>query len=157
MTGNPKEIVVAAKASFDSGATLIHVHCKGEDGVTSVDPDLTIETLTEIKKQCAGVSISANIAHAREHPDSRLFQEPLREIVKKDPEVFDTCTIPTARRAGFKVTKDGLRGQIRCLEELAIKPKIQCPTLHGPGQLKEWVIDHRLIRMLPPFVKYLLV
>lgn len=150
--GNPREIIAAAKESFEAGATLIHVHCKGEDGITSVDPDLTVETLTEIKKQCPGVSISGNVAHAREHADSQLFEAPLKEIMKKSPEVFDTYTIQTATRAGFKVTKEGLRDQIRCLEDFGIKPEIQCPTLHGPGQLKEWVIDHGLIRMLPPFV-----
>ena len=149
---NPREIVQAAKASFDAGATLIHVHCKREDGVMSVDPDLTVDTIRAIQECCPGVAISGNVAHFKDEADRKLFEAPLKEIVKRAPDVFDTYTIQTATRVIFKVTKSGLIDQIRCLEDYGIKPEIQCPTLHGMLQLKEWVLDHDVIKMPPPFV-----
>lgn len=149
---NPETIVSASRECFEAGATLIHVHCKDKNGFTSVDPDLTVETLTAIKIQCPGVAISGNVAHSRSEADRKLFEEPLNEIMKRSPNLFDTYTIQTATRANFKVTKKGLQDQVRCLEDLGIKPEIQCPTLHGPAQLKEWVLDEGLIKMPPPFV-----
>lgn len=149
---NPREIIAASRECFEAGATLIHVHCKDENGVTSVDPDLTVETLTAIKEQCPGVAISGNVAHSRNEADRKLFEDPLQEIMKRSPHIFDTYTIQTATRATFRVTKRGLQDQIRCLEDLGIKPEIQCPTLHGPSQLKEWVLDEGLLNMPPPFV-----
>lgn len=149
---NPQEIINAAKECFDAGATLIHIHCKREDGIASVDPDLTVYTLRAIKELCPGIAISGNVAHAREEANRKLFEAPLNEIVKRDSEIFDTYTMQTATRATFKINKQGLRDQIKCLEDLGIKPEIQCPTLHGMTQLQEWVLDEGLIQMPPPFV-----
>lgn len=149
--GNPKEIIAAAKECFEAGATLIHIHCKNEDGFGSVDPGLTVYTLNAIRELCPGVIISGNVAHVREAPGRKLFEAPMNEILKLDPTVFDTYTIQTATRMRYQVNRDGLRDQIAYLEDHGIKPEIQCPTFHGIVQLKEWVLDENLLRMPPPF------
>jgi len=47
---NPKEVIAAAKECFDAGASLIHIHCKTPEGILSVDPQLSVDTLQPIKE-----------------------------------------------------------------------------------------------------------
>lgn len=150
--GNPQEIIAAAKECFEAGAPFIHIHCKNEQGIGSVDPGLTVYTLNAIRDLCPGVIISGNVAHVREAPGRKLFEAPMNEILKLDPTVFDTYTIQTATRMRYQVNKDGLRDQIAYLEDHGIKPEIQCPTFHGMVQLQEWILDAGILRMPPPFL-----
>ena len=149
---NPEEIIQAAKDCFDAGASFVHIHCKTREGVLSVDPKLSVDTLQPIKELCPDVIISGNVADQKAFDDRRLFEEPLLEILKLDPDIFDTYTLQSASRTNWKVTKAGLQDQIRCLEDLGIKPEIQCPTLHGTINIKRWLIDTGVLRMKPYFI-----
>ncbi len=149
---NPREIIQAAKDCYDAGASFVHIHCKTEDGVLSVDPKLSVDTLQPIKELCPGVIISGNVADRKGFDDRRLFEEPLEEILKLDPDIFDTYTLQSASRTNWKVTKAGMQDQIRCLEDFGIKPEIQCPTLHGTINIKRWLIDTGVLRMKPYFI-----
>lgn len=149
---NPEEVIAAAKECFDAGASLIHIHCKTPEGVLSVDPQLSVDTLQPIKELCPGVIVSGNVADNKEYDDRRLFLEPLEEIMRLDSDIFDTYTLQTASRTMWKVTKKGLQDQVKCLEDYGIKPELQCPTLHGTLNVKRWLIDTGTLRSAPYFV-----
>jgi 3-keto-5-aminohexanoate cleavage enzyme len=149
---SPEEIVQAAKDCYEAGASFVHIHCKTPDGVLSVDPKLSVDTLQPIKELCPGVIISGNVADLHQYDDRRLFEEPLTEILKLDPDIFDTYTLQSASRTNWKVTRSGLQDQIRCLEQFGIKPEIQCPTLHGPININRWLIEPGVLKMKPYFI-----
>jgi 3-keto-5-aminohexanoate cleavage enzyme len=149
---SPSEIVEVTKECFEAGASLAHIHCKTADGILTLEADVTLETLQPIKKQCPGIIISGNVADRKEHADNRLFAEPLEEILAVDPDLFDTYTLQTQQRTLWKVTADGLRDQVRYLEERGIKPELQCPTFQGMLNVQRWLIDSGALRMTPYFV-----
>lgn len=149
---SPAEIIDITAACFEAGATFAHIHCKTAEGILTLEADVTINTLQPIKRACPGVIISGNVADRKEFADRQLFAEPLEEILKVDPDLFDTYTLQTHTRTQWKVTRDGLQDQVRYLEDRGIKPELQCPTFIGPKNVQDWLIDSGVLRMAPYFV-----
>src|SRR5471030_171613 len=99
---SPAEIVAVTKECFDAGASFAHIHCKTQDGILTLEADVTIDTLQPIKQACPGIIISGNVADRKEHADHKLFAEPLEEILATDPDLFDTYTLQTAQRTQWQ-------------------------------------------------------
>jgi 3-keto-5-aminohexanoate cleavage enzyme len=149
---SPAEIVAVTKECFDAGASFAHIHCKTEDGILTLEADVTIDTLLPIKQACPEIIISGNVADRKEHADRRLFAEPLEEILAKEPDLFDTYTLQTQQRTQWKINEPGLQDQVRYLEDRGIMPELQCPTFQGMINVQRWLIDTGVLRMKPYFV-----
>ena len=67
------ELTDAAYDAVEAGAAALHVHPRGEDGETTLDPDECAEVLTEIRRACPFVPVGlTTIASAAANPEERL-------------------------------------------------------------------------------------
>ena len=121
-----EEIVREAKSAVDSGAAIVHLHVRYDDGTPTQSRERFQECEEAIYKECPNVILIPSTGGAvGMSPEERLQSTdttPLPEMATLDcgtcnfgDEIFDN-TMPTMRAFGKRMMERGIKPEYECFE-----------------------------------------
>ena len=119
-----EEMVREAKAAYDAGASVIHVHVRWDDGTPTQDKDRFAEILPAIQEACPGAILIPSTGGATGmSPEERLQPtELMPEMATLD---CGTCNfgddifvndLPTLRAFGQRMIENKIKPEFECFE-----------------------------------------
>lgn len=121
-----EEIAAEAKAAYDAGAAIVHLHVRYDDGAPTQNHERFQECENAIYKLCPDVILIPSTGGAvGMTPDERLDStntNPVPEMATLDcgtcnfgDEIFDN-TMPTMRAFGKRMLEKGIKPEYECFE-----------------------------------------
>ena len=119
-----EEMIREAKAAYDAGAAVIHVHVREDDGTPTQSKARFAEILPAIQEACPGAILIPSTGGATGmSPEERLQPTELfPEMATLDcgtcnfgDEIFDN-TMPTMRAFGKRMIENGIKPEYECFE-----------------------------------------
>ena len=121
-----EEIAAEAKAAYDAGAAIVHLHVRYDDGTPTQNHERFQECENAIYKLCPDVILIPSTGGAvGMTPDERLDSTnttPVPEMATLDcgtcnfgDEIFDN-TMPTMRAFGKRMLEKGIKPEYECFE-----------------------------------------
>lgn len=121
-----EEIAAEAKAAYDAGAAIVHLHVRYDDGTPTQNHERFQECENAIYKLCPDVILIPSTGGAvGMTPDERLDStntNPVPEMATLDcgtcnfgDEIFDN-TMPTMRAFGKRMLDKGIKPEYECFE-----------------------------------------
>ena len=121
-----EEIAAEAKAAYDAGAAIVHLHVRYDDGTPTQSHERFQECENAIYKLCPDVILIPSTGGAvGMTPDERLDStntNPVPEMATLDcgtcnfgDEIFDN-TMPTMRAFGKRMLEKGIKPEYECFE-----------------------------------------
>ncbi|MBQ0053322.1 MAG: 3-keto-5-aminohexanoate cleavage protein [Bacteroidales bacterium] len=121
-----EEIAAEAKAAYDAGAAIVHLHVRYDDGTPTQNHERFQECENAIYKLCPDVILIPSTGGAvGMTPDERLDStntNPVPEMATLDcgtcnfgDEIFDN-TMPTMRAFGKRMLEKGIKPEYECFE-----------------------------------------
>jgi uncharacterized protein (DUF849 family) len=137
----PEEIAAAASGAYASGAAVVHVHVRDEQGAPTADLEIARRTVGLIEEACPAL-IQLSTGVGLDVP----FQERER-LVEARPRMatLNVCSMSFGR-GEFRNPPDGVRRLAARMRELDVKPELEvydtghlevALALHGEGLLAE--------------------
>jgi 3-keto-5-aminohexanoate cleavage enzyme len=150
---NPKEIAQAAIECYKAGAPVWHVHCRDEDGVPTIEPEIVIKTLDMVFQECPDI-ITSHSVHGDLHKHGvegmKPAVEPLMEAERRmGRKYIDTAIIAPYSRATewmtFVATRGTMKESVEYLQERGIRPEFQIHHYYAMMNVVEWLIQPEIL------------
>ena len=125
---SPEEIAASARAAWEVGAAIVHVHLRDEDDQPTADLNIARRTMDLIRKQCdALIQLSTGVGL------NVPFAERLR-LVEVSPQMatLNPCSM-TFAAGEFRNPPDGVRRLASRMGELGVKPELE---IYDTGHLE---------------------
>ena len=119
LPGNVAEIAAAAKASYDAGAAVIHIHLRDDRGEMTADLDVAKRTVEAVREVCPGiVQLSTG--------GLQFTYEERMKLVEARPAMatLNPCTM-TFGQAEFKNPPKQMMELAARMIELGVKPEVE--------------------------------
>jgi uncharacterized protein (DUF849 family) len=116
----PAEIAAAAKGAHEAGASVVHVHLRGEDGRPTADPEIARRVVGEIEDACPIlIQLSTGVGLGV------AFEDRAR-LVEARPRMatLNVCSMSFGP-GEFRNPPDGVRRLASRMRELDIKPELE--------------------------------
>ena len=119
-----EEMVREAKAAYEAGAAILHIHVRRDDGTPTQDRERFREVMDAIRKELPDVIMIPSTGGATGmSPEERLQPTELfPEMATLDcgtcnfgDEIFDN-TMPTMRAFGKRMIENGIKPEYECFE-----------------------------------------
>jgi len=138
---SPEEIAAAAKASYEAGASVVHVHLRGDDGLPTADLEIARRVVGLIEESCP-ILIQLSTGVGLGVP----FEERAR-LVEARPRMatLNVCSMSFGP-GEFRNAPEDVRRLASRMRELDIKPELEvydtghldvALALHAEGLLAE--------------------
>jgi 3-keto-5-aminohexanoate cleavage enzyme len=131
----PEEIARDARAAYEAGAAVVHVHLRDADGNPTADLDVARRTVALIEEACpALIQLSTGVG-------LDVPFEARERIVEARPRMatLNVCTM-TFGAGEFRNPPDGVRRLAARMRELGVKPELE---LYDTGHLEVALALHR--------------
>ncbi len=134
LPGSVAEIAASAKAAYDAGAAVIHIHLRDDQGNMTVDLDVARRTVEAVREVCPGIVQLSTGGLAFAYEDRMKLVEAKPAMATLNP-----CTM-TFGAAEFRNPPKQMMQLAARMIELGIKPEVEIyDTGHlghdaGPGQ-----------------------
>lgn len=127
MPGAVAEIAADAKAAFDAGAAVIHIHLRDDDGNMTVDLDVARRTVEAVRATCPGIVQLSTGGLAFTYEDRMKMVEAKPAMATLNP-----CTM-TFGAAEFRNPPKQMIELAARMIELAVKPEVE---IYDTGHLE---------------------
>jgi 3-keto-5-aminohexanoate cleavage enzyme len=119
LPGNVAEIAESARASYEAGAAVIHIHLRDDDGNMTADLDVARRTVEAVREVCPGVvQLSTGGLQFTYEERMRLIQ------AKPAMATLNPCTM-TFGTAEFKNPPKQMMELAAQMIELGVKPEVE--------------------------------
>jgi 3-keto-5-aminohexanoate cleavage enzyme len=138
---SPEEIAADARAAFDAGAAVVHIHLRDRDGRPTADVDVARRTMSLIEESCPTlIQLSTGVGLTVPYEE--------REGLLEARPAMATLNVCSMSFAGgeFRNPPDGVRRMAHRMGELGIRPELEiydtghldaALDLHAEGLLAE--------------------
>lgn len=150
----PEEIVADARRCHEAGASIVHVHARGEDGRPTCRREVFAEIIDGIRTTCPDLLISATTSGRLQKEFSARSQVlDLQDRLKPDLAslTLGSMNFPTQASVNDPETIQALA---RTMRDRGIVPELELFDL-GMADYAHYLIAHGLLR--PPFYANLLL
>lgn len=127
MPGTVAEIAADAKAAYDAGAAVIHIHLRDDDGNMTVDLDVARRTVEAVRAICPGIVQLSTGGLAFTYEDRMKMVEAKPAMATLNP-----CTM-TFGAAEFRNPPRQMMELAARMIELGIKPEVE---IYDTGHLE---------------------
>lgn len=127
MPGTVAEIAADAKAAYDAGAAVIHIHLRDDDGNMTVDLDVARRTVEAVRAICPGIVQLSTGGLAFTYEDRMKMVEAKPAMATLNP-----CTM-TFGAAEFRNPPRQMMELASRMIELGIKPEVE---IYDTGHLE---------------------
>ena len=127
MPGTVAEIAADAKAAYDAGAAVIHIHLRDDDGNMTVDLDVARRTVEAVRATCRGIVQLSTGGLAFTYEDRMKMVEAKPAMATLNP-----CTM-TFGAAEFRNPPRQMMELAARMIELGIKPEVE---IYDTGHLE---------------------
>src|SRR5674476_939864 len=127
MPGTVAEIAADAKAAYDAGAAVIHIHLRDDDGNMTVDLDVARRTVEAVRAICLGIVQLSTGGLAFTYEDRMKMVEAKPAMATLNP-----CTM-TFGAAEFRNPPRQMMELAARMIELGIKPEVE---IYDTGHLE---------------------
>lgn len=127
MPGTVAEIAADAKAAYDAGAAVIHIHLRDDDGNMTVDLDVARRTVEAVRAICSGIVQLSTGGLAFTYEDRMKMVEAKPAMATLNP-----CTM-TFGAAEFRNPPRQMMELAARMIELGIKPEVE---IYDTGHLE---------------------
>jgi len=127
MPGAVAEIAADAKAAYDAGAAVIHIHLRDDDGNMTVDLDVARRTVEAVRATCPGIVQLSTGGLAFTYEDRMKMVESRPAMATLNP-----CTMTFATGEFRNPPKQMMELAARMIE-LGIKPEVE---IYDTGHLE---------------------
>jgi len=117
--GNVAEIAAAAKASYDAGAAVIHIHLRDDDGNMTADLEVAKRTVAAVREVCPGITQLST-------GGLQFTYEERMKLVEARPAMatLNPCTMTFATEEFRNPPKQMMQLAARMIE-LGVKPEVE--------------------------------
>jgi len=127
MPGTVAEIAADAKAAYDAGAAVIHIHLRDDDGNMTVDLDVARRTVEVVRATCPGIVQLSTGGLAFTYEDRMKMVEAKPAMATLNP-----CTM-TFGAAEFRNPPKQMMELAARMIELGVKPEVE---IYDTGHLE---------------------
>jgi len=127
MPGTVAEIAADAKAAYDAGAAVIHIHLRDDDGNMTVDLDVARRTVEAVRATCPGIVQLSTGGLAFTYEDRMKMVESRPAMATLNP-----CTMTFATGEFRNPPKQMMELAARMIE-LRVKPEVE---IYDTGHLE---------------------
>jgi 3-keto-5-aminohexanoate cleavage enzyme len=127
MPGTVAEIAADAKAAYDAGAAVIHIHLRDDDGNMTVDLDVARRTVEAVRATCPGIVQLSTGGLAFTYEDRMKMVEAKPAMATLNP-----CTM-TFGAAEFRNPPKQMMELAARMIELGVKPEVE---IYDTGHLE---------------------
>jgi uncharacterized protein (DUF849 family) len=127
MPGTVAEIAADAKAAYDAGAAVIHIHLRDDDGKMTVDLDVARRTVAAVRAICPGIVQLSTGGLAFAYEDRMKMVEAKPAMATLNP-----CTMTFGTEEFRNPPKQMMRLAARMIE-LGVKPEVE---IYDTGHLE---------------------
>ena len=127
MPGTVAEIAADAKAAYDAGAAVIHIHLRDDDGNMTVDLDVARRTVEAVRATCPGIVQLSTGGLAFTYEDRMKMVEAKPAMATLNP-----CTM-TFGAAEFRNPPKQMKELAARMIELGVKPEVE---IYDTGHLE---------------------
>ena len=127
MPGTVAEIAADAKAAYDAGAAVIHIHLRDDDGNMTVDLDVARRTVEAVRATCRGIVQLSTGGLAFTYEDRMKMVEAKPAMATLNP-----CTM-TFGAAEFRNPPKQMMELAARMIELGVKPEVE---IYDTGHLE---------------------
>lgn len=127
----PKEIADSAYDCYNAGASIVHIHARDKDGLSTNDPKIYSEIGSGIKAKCDLIlqysTAPANRAGSVAEDGMKLLYDP--DLFKPEMCSLDCSLISTTwegRTWVYEWYRDFLIKYARMMKDMGIKPELEC-------------------------------
>lgn len=127
----PKEIADSAYDCYNAGASIIHIHARDNEGLSTNDPKVYSEIGSGIKAKCNAIiqysTAPANIPGTNAEDGMKLLYDP--DLFKPEMCSLDCSLIGTSwgdRTFVYEWYRPFLIKYAKMMKEMGIKPEIEC-------------------------------
>ena len=127
----PKEIADSAYDCYNAGASIIHIHARDKNGISTNDPKVYSEIGSGIKAKCNAIiqysTAPANIPGTNAEDGMKLLYDP--DLFKPEMCSLDCSLIGTSwgdRTFVYEWYRPFLIKYAKMMKEMGIKPEIEC-------------------------------
>lgn len=127
----PKEIADSAYDCYNAGASIIHIHARDNEGISTNDPKVYSEIGSGIKAKCNAIiqysTAPANIPGTNAEDGMKLLYDP--DLFKPEMCSLDCSLIGTSwgdRTFVYEWYRPFLIKYAKMMKEMGIKPEIEC-------------------------------
>jgi 3-keto-5-aminohexanoate cleavage enzyme len=127
MPGTVAEVAADAKASYDAGAAVIHIHLRDDDGKMTVDLDVARRTVEAVRETCPGIVQLSTGGLAFTYEDRMRMVEARPAMATLNP-----CTMTFGAEEFRNPPKQMMELAARMIE-LGVKPEVE---IYDTGHLE---------------------
>ena len=148
MPGTVAEIAADAKAVYDAGAAVIHVHLRDDDGNMTVDLDVARRTVEAVRATCPGIVQLSTGGLAFAYEDRMKMVEAKPAMATLNP-----CTM-TFGPAEFRNPPKQMMELAARMIELGVKPEVE---IYDTGHLEMMLyLVHKELLVAPLQVSFVM-
>lgn len=125
--GNVAEVAAAAKAAYEAGAAVIHIHLRDDDGNMTVDLGVARHTVEAVREVCPGITQLSTGGLQFAYEDRMKLVEAKPAMATLNP-----CTMTFAREE-FRNPPTQMMQLAARMMELGIKPEVE---IYDTGHLE---------------------
>jgi 3-keto-5-aminohexanoate cleavage enzyme len=132
---SPAEIAAEARAAYEAGASVVHVHLRDADGLPTADLEVAKRVVGLIQESCpALIQLSTGVGLSVAYEDRE-------KLVEARPRMatLNVCTMSFGS-GEFRNPPDGVRRLAARMRELGVKPELE---LYDSGHLEVALALHR--------------
>ncbi len=152
----PEEVAEHAIEACDAGASMCHVHVRGEDGLPDQRPETYAETIDLIREEhdpVTTINVRSNRGGATY--GRQLLEETLGELIEQEgPGYIDLVTTSPLGDARdpdspFVMSPDIFAEWVEFLQSHDVKPEIQAYAFQAFENVRRWGIEPGVLE--PPY------
>jgi 3-keto-5-aminohexanoate cleavage enzyme len=148
MPGTIAEIAADAKAAYDAGAAVIHIHLRDDDGNMTVDLDVARRTVEAVRATCPGIVQLSTGGLAFTYEDRMKMVEAKPAMATLNP-----CTM-TFGAAEFRNPPKQMMELAARMIELGVKPEVE---IYDTGHLEMMLyLVHKGLLLAPLQVSFVM-
>lgn len=148
----PEEIADNVKRACAAGASMCHLHVRGEDGIPDQRPETIARTVDMIREEhdpVMSMNVRSNIGGA--FYGRQLLEETIGRLIEERGEGYmDMITSSVVGQASseetpFVVNADVLREWIEYLRDHDLKPEMQLYAYEGIDNVDRWAVKQGIL------------
>jgi uncharacterized protein (DUF849 family) len=148
MPGTVAEIAADARAAYDAGAAVIHIHLRDDDGNMTVDLDVARRTVEAVRATCPGIVQLSTGGLAFTYEDRMKMVEAKPAMATLNP-----CTM-TFGPAEFRNPPKQMMELAARMIELGVKPEVE---IYDTGHLEMMLyLVHKGLLLAPLQVSFVM-
>jgi 3-keto-5-aminohexanoate cleavage enzyme len=154
---SPAEIAAHAIAAYREGASVLHMHCRYENGIPCKDPLIIKDMIDEIIAECPDMVMSVNMHSDHTQQGPKMFAPIVEHLSAAGSRYIETGVVTPFSytfhpERTIVMSKPIVQDIVLYLQEKGIKPEFQGHTYEAIRNVKDWLIETGILKARPYLV-----